>query len=58
MNLVSTDKELGEFASKVTLEARKINELIREGRGYDLMKTANRLEIAVQLLQQRLAELP
>jgi hypothetical protein len=58
MSPIATDKELGEFCAKAQFEARKISELVREGKWYDLMKTLSRIEISVQLAQQRLAELP
>jgi hypothetical protein len=58
MSPIATDKELGELCSKAQFEARKISQQLRDGMGYDLMKTLSRIEISVQLAQQRLAELP
>jgi hypothetical protein len=58
MSPIATDKELGELCAKAQFEARKISQQIRDGMGYDLMKTLHRIELSVQLAQQRLAELP
>ena len=58
MSPISTDAELSYYTSRTQSEARKINELERDGKGYELMKTLQRIEIAVQMAQKRLVELP
>jgi hypothetical protein len=57
MNQIA-DPELNKRIVKVQFEARKLNELEREGKGFELMKTLKVIELGVQLAQARLAELP
>lgn len=57
MSPISADAELSEYTLIVYSNARKINELAREGKGFELMKALQRIEIASQLAQKRLTEL-
>lgn len=58
MNPIPSDPELDRAMLKMHLDDRKIDELRREGRGYQLMQALKRIELASQLAQARLAELP
>ena len=58
MNPIPTDMELDRALAKMHLDDRKVDELRREGKGYELMKALKRVELASQLAQARLAELP
>ena len=58
MNPIPSDVELDLALAKLKVDERTIDEQRREGRGYDLLKTLKRIELAAQLAQKRLAELP
>lgn len=58
MNPIPTDMELDRALAKMHLDTRKVNELRRDGKGYQLMQALKRIELASQLAQARLAELP
>jgi hypothetical protein len=58
MNPIPSDVELDQALAKLKVDERKIDEQRREGRGYELMKTLKRIELACRLAQARLAELP
>jgi hypothetical protein len=58
MNPIPSDVELDSALVKMHLDDRKVDELRREGKCYQLMQALKRIEIASQLAQARLAELP
>ena len=58
MNPIPSDPELDSALVKLRLDSRRMDELRREGRGYQLMQALKRVELASQLAQARLSELP
>ena len=58
MNPIPSDPELDSALVKLRLDSRRMDELRREGRGYQLMQALKRIELASQLAQARLSELP
>lgn len=51
------DMELAQLTEKIRQDHTKIDQLMANGEGYELMKAMKRIETASQLFQQRLAEL-